>query len=77
MSRNLLHSSPHPNILQLLGSVQSSHLIYLMLEYVEGRDLSQISADYYRGDLLQSRSDDFIRWTTQLISTLEELHALG
>lgn len=77
MSRNLLHSSPHPNILQLLGSVQSSHLIYLMLEYVEGRDLSQISADYYRGDLLQSRSDDFIRWTTQLISTLEELHSLG
>ena len=77
MSRNLLHSSPHPNIVQLLGSVQSSHLIYLMLEYVEGRDLSQISADHYRGDLLQSRSDDFIRWTTQLISTLEELHALG
>ena len=77
MSRNLLHSSPHPNIVQLLGSVQSSHLIYLMLEYVEGRDLAQISADHYRGDLLQSRSDDFIRWTTQLISTLEELHALG
>ena len=77
MSRNLMHSTPHPNIVHLLGSVQSSHLIYLMLEYIESTDLHTIAAQYHRGDLLQARGEDFIRWTAQLISTLEELHLIG
>ena len=77
MSHNLIHSAPHPNVVQLLGSVQSSHLLYLMMEYIESTDLYRISAQYCRGDFLQTRGDDFIRWTTQLISTLEELHVIG
>ena len=77
MSRNSLPSSPHPNIVQLLGSVQSSHLIYLMLEYVTGGNLAQVAAKHYRGDFLQNNGDNFIRWTSQLISTLEELHLFG
>ena len=62
----------HPNIAQLYETIISERHIYIIMEYVEGRDLFQYIYSLQR--LSELKSSQLFR---QLISTIEYIHTLG
>ena len=62
----------HPNIVQLYETITSENNIYIIMEYVEGKDLFQYI--YSMQHLTEYKSSQLFR---QLISCLEYIHKLG
>ena len=62
----------HPNIVQLYETITSDNTIYIIMEYVEGKDLFQYI--YSMQHLTEYKSSQLFR---QLISCLEYIHKLG
>ena len=62
----------HPNIVQLYETMTSDNNIYIVMEYVEGKDLFQYIYSMQR--LTEIKSSQLFR---QLISCLEYIHKLG
>ena len=62
----------HPNIVQLYETISSDNNIYIIMEYVEGKDLFQYI--YSMQHLTEYKSSLLFR---QLISCLEYIHKLG
>ena len=62
----------HPNIVQLYETITSDNNIYIIMEYVEGKDLFQYI--YSMQHLTEYKSSQLFR---QLISCLEYIHKLG
>ena len=62
----------HPNIAQLYETITSERHIYIVMEYVEGRDLFQYI--YSLQKLPELRASQLFR---QLIACLEYIHTLG
>jgi 5'-AMP-activated protein kinase catalytic alpha subunit len=62
----------HPNIVQLYETINSDNTIYIIMEYIEGKDLFQYI--YSMQHLTEYKSSQLFR---QLISCLEYIHKLG
>ena len=62
----------HPNIVQLYETITSDNNIYIIMEYIEGKDLFQYI--YSMQHLTEYKSSQLFR---QLISCLEYIHKLG
>ena len=62
----------HPNIVQLYETITCSNNIYIIMEYVEGKDLFQYIYSMQR--LSEYKSSQLFR---QLISCLEYIHKIG
>ena len=62
----------HPNIVQLYETITSDNTIYIIMEYIEGKDLFQYI--YSMQHLTEYKSSQLFR---QLISCLEYIHKLG
>ena len=62
----------HPNIVQLYETITNENNIYIIMEYVEGKDLFQYI--YSMQHLTEYKSSQLFR---QLISCLEYIHNLG
>ena len=62
----------HPNIVQLYETLTSDNNIYIIMEYIEGKDLFQYI--YSMNHLTEFKSSQLFR---QLISCLEYIHKLG
>ena len=62
----------HPNIVQLYETITRDNNIYIIMEYIEGKDLFQYI--YYMQHLTEYKSSQLFR---QLISCLEYIHKLG
>ena len=62
----------HPNIVQLYETITSNNNIYIIMEYVEGKDLFQFIYSMQR--LSEYKSSQLFR---QLISCLEYIHKIG
>ena len=62
----------HPNIAQLYETITSERHIYIIMEYIEGRDLFQYIYSLQR--LSELKASQLFR---QLIACLEYIHTLG
>lgn len=69
---HILKALRHPNIAQLYETITSERHIYIIMEYIEGRDLFQYI--YSKNYLDEAKASFLFR---QLISALEYIHTLG
>ena len=69
---HILKALRHPNIAQLYETITSERHIYIVMEYVEGKDLFQYI--YTHTYLSEVKASTLFR---QLISALEYIHTLG
>ena len=69
---HILSMLRHPNIVQLYETMTNDNNIYIIMEYVEGKDLFQFIYSMQR--LTEFKSSQLFR---QLISCLEYIHKLG
>ena len=69
---SILKTLRHPNIAQLYETITSERHFYIVMEYIEGKDLFQYI--YSKNYLDEVKASALFR---QLISTLEYIHTLG
>ena len=69
---HILQIVKHPNIVQLYETLTSDNNIYIIMEYIEGKDLFQYIYSVHH--LTEFKSSQLFR---QLISCLEYIHKLG
>ena len=67
----VLSQLEHPNIVQILDYFEENNSYYLVMEYVEGRDLHTVLAE--RGESFTE--EQVLDWAAQICEVLEYLHA--